>query len=157
MNSKRKPNQQPIMFRTYLIAVLIVVSGVYGAYRLAVKDEAEPAPVDDVAKLADCLTESGAKLYGTFWCPHCNDQKDAFGANIGRVTYIECTVDGQRNVMSEECKEAQIRGFPTWIFGDGTQVSGKQPFRELAARSGCDWKPGETEFKPTVDVVEVDI
>jgi len=22
--------------------------------------------------LAECLTESGAKFYGAYWCPHCN-------------------------------------------------------------------------------------
>ncbi len=145
--SKLKPNRQNIMFRTYVIAMLIVVAGAYGIYRLAVRDGESAVSPEARAALADCLTESGAKLYGTFWCPHCIDQKKAFGSDIGRITYIECTVNGQRDVMSEECKEAGITGFPTWIFGDSSRVSGKQSFLELAVQSGCEWLPGETQLE----------
>jgi glutaredoxin len=135
------------MFRTYLIAILIVLATVYGIYRVAVRGGANSVPEESVAQLADCLTESGAKLYGTFWCPHCTDQKEAFGSSFGRVHYIECTVDGQRNVMSEECKEAGVSGFPTWIFGDGSRLGGKQGFAELASRSGCEWQPANTSIE----------
>lgn len=31
---------------------------------------------DDFAK---CLTEKGAKMYGTSWCGHCKNQKALFG------------------------------------------------------------------------------
>ncbi|MFH1047301.1 MAG: hypothetical protein V1738_03275 [Patescibacteria group bacterium] len=148
-NSKRKPNQG-IMYRTYVIAILIVITAVYGTYRLTAGGESiEKATTNQVDQLADCLTASGAKLYGTFWCPHCTEQKKAFGDSFGRISYIECTVDGQKNVMSQECKDAGVTGFPTWIFGDGTRVSGKQSFADLAAHGSCDWKSDETIIEPS--------
>jgi hypothetical protein len=39
---------------------------------------------------ADCLTESGAKMYGTDWCPHCKNQKKLFGSSFDKVDYINC-------------------------------------------------------------------
>lgn len=138
-NRKRKPNQETLMFRTYIIAILIVIAGAYGIFRLMTRSTEGGMPQQQVDALADCLTENGAKLYGTYWCPHCKEQKEAFGDAKDRITYVECTVDRQRNVMSEECKDAGITSFPTWVFGDGSVLSGQQPLRELAAHSDCSW------------------
>ena len=35
---------------------------------------------DRLAALADHLRESGAVFYGAYWCPHCQAQKQMFGA-----------------------------------------------------------------------------
>jgi len=32
----------------------------------------------DYSEFAKCLTQKGAKMYGTFWCPHCQNQKKEF-------------------------------------------------------------------------------
>jgi hypothetical protein len=86
--------------------------------------------------LADCLTDSGAKMYGAFWCAHCKDQKAAFGSAWSKVNYIECsTADGQG--QTDVCVQAGVKGYPTWEFGDGSRASGKLSFADLAARSGC--------------------
>ena len=41
-----------------------------------------------------------------------------------------------RTVM-KECKDKGIEGFPTWVFPDGTRVSGEQTPEELAEATGC--------------------
>jgi len=40
-------------------------------------------------ELAQCLTSQGVKMYGAYWCPHCQDQKDDFGASFTYIDYIE--------------------------------------------------------------------
>lgn len=86
---------------------------------------------------AKCLTEKGVKMYGTFWCPHCVNQKEAFGSSFQYVDYQECTVDGQRDSFAQVCKDAKIEGYPTWKFPNGTTKAGEVPFDELAQLSGC--------------------
>jgi len=89
---------------------------------------------------AKCLADSGTKMYGAFWCPHCNEQKSEFGdswltfeENNG---FVECsTPDGKS--QTDACKAAGISAYPTWRFPDGTQITGKQSFETLAQRSGC--------------------
>lgn len=85
---------------------------------------------------AQCLTNSGAVFYGAFWCPHCEDQKEAFGSAFEYVEYVECsTVDGQGQLPV--CQEAGIEGYPTWTFTDGSQEYGNLPFEVLAAKTNC--------------------
>ena len=84
--------------------------------------------------LAECLTESGAKLYGAYWCPHCIEQKEIFGASSDSLPYVECTE------QEEECTNAGITGYPTWIFQDGTATTGAQTPQTLANLAGCDYQ-----------------
>lgn len=86
--------------------------------------------------LASCLTDSGAKMYGAFWCSHCKAQKEAFGSAWSKVNYIECsTADGKEQLPV--CQQAGIQGYPTWEFGDVSRASGELSFAELSSRSGC--------------------
>lgn len=89
------------------------------------------------AEFAQCLVDSGATFYGTFWCPHCNSQKALFGEEATAILpYVECsTPDGQG--QTQECKDAQIQGYPTWESADGTRLSGSQSFDQLGALTGC--------------------
>jgi thiol-disulfide isomerase/thioredoxin len=91
---------------------------------------------ESVQKLAACIKASGAKFYGAFWCPHCNDQKDMFGDAKKELPYIECsTPDGRGE--NPVCAAAKITGYPTWVFADGTSQPGALSFEELAQRTGC--------------------
>src|SRR5690242_11019622 len=36
-------------------------------------------PVVDIRAFAQALSASGTKMYGAFWCSHCNNQKALFG------------------------------------------------------------------------------
>ncbi len=87
-------------------------------------------------EFAACLTEKGAKFYGAFWCPHCNDQKALFGSAAKSLPYIECsTPDGSGQLQA--CRDAQIGGYPTWRFDDGSEVMRVLSLEELAGRTGC--------------------
>jgi glutaredoxin len=87
-------------------------------------------------EFATCLTESGAKMYGAYWCPHCSDQKKAFGASWKNVDYIECSLPNGAGQTSE-CSSAGITSYPTWEFSDGNRVSGNLAFEQLASITGC--------------------
>jgi hypothetical protein len=91
---------------------------------------------DQAVKLAEKLTEKGVTMYGAFWCPHCSNQKEMFGQTAwSKVQYIECAGQGY-NGSPALCAEAKIDGFPTWVFADGTQVSGERPLEDLAKQVG---------------------
>lgn len=70
-------------------------------------------------------------MYGTYWCPHCQDQKAAFGSAFQYVKYVECT----ENI--KECTDKQIAGVPTWIGPDGEHHEGFLELAKLAELSGC--------------------
>jgi len=93
-----------------------------------------PSKYDDFAK---CLTEKGAKMYGAFWCPHCQNQKAEFSSSFQYVNYQECTVNGQQNSFAQACQDAGIKGYPTWKFPDGTVKEGEVPLADLAKITGC--------------------
>jgi len=42
-------------------------------------------------ELAKYLRETGARMYGAYWCPHCSRQKELFGREAwSYVDYVEC-------------------------------------------------------------------
>jgi foldase protein PrsA len=85
---------------------------------------------------AKCLTDNGAKMYGAYWCSHCNAQKTMFGESVQYITYIECAVEGKPQVQTSECTTAGITGYPTWII-NGKKYPGQQPLKTLADLTGC--------------------
>lgn len=89
--------------------------------------------LDDFAK---CLTEKEVKMYGAYWCPHCENNKKAFGDSWKYVTYVECAVEGQPQVQTTACTVAGIEGYPTWII-NGEKYPGEQTLENLARLSGC--------------------
>lgn len=92
-----------------------------------------PSVNDDFAK---CLSAKGAKMYGAFWCPHCKDQKASFGNAWQYVNYIECSTPDGKDQLSV-CKDANIQGYPTWEFADGSRLVGQVSMQELSLKTGC--------------------
>ncbi len=89
----------------------------------------------DNIELAKHLTSIGAKMYGAFWCTHCNDQKQMFGREaVEKLTYIECDPQG-KNPQVAVCQAAGITGYPTWEI-NGKMYSGTHSLAELARLSG---------------------
>ena len=85
---------------------------------------------------ATCVKNSGAIFYGTFWCPHCQATKDLFGTSASLLPYVECsTADGKG--QTQICTDKKIQGYPTWIFADGTTLSGEQSLSTLANKTSC--------------------
>lgn len=105
------------------LAVILIVAGIKIASGM-------PGKYDGLAK---CLSENGVKMYGAYWCPHCNNQKEMFGASWKYINYVECaTPEGETT-----CTAAGIKLFPTWVFGDGTRTEGEMSAAQLAAETGC--------------------
>jgi uncharacterized membrane protein len=89
--------------------------------------------------LAKHLKTVGAKEYGSFWCPHCYDQKQLFGQEATELlkkegVYTECDPQGA-HADPKACTDAGIKGFPTWII-KGQEVSGTQTLEKLSVLSG---------------------
>lgn len=85
--------------------------------------------------LAQHLATSGAKMYGAYWCPHCQDQKALFGQEAMAVLpYVECDAKGFQG-DPQACRAAGIDGYPTWII-NGQVLSGTQDLEVLAQASG---------------------
>jgi hypothetical protein len=87
-------------------------------------------------EFAKCVTDSGATMYGAYWCPHCTNQKEMFGKSVGFIDYVECDPRGD-GAEPARCEAAGISGYPTWVFADGTKKAGEVPLPELALRTGC--------------------
>lgn len=93
-------------------------------------------PVSVLDGFAKCVKKSGAKMYGAWWCPHCQDQKELFGYTFQYVNYVECSAPGQR-VENDTCKRAGIKNFPTWQFADGTRAEGILHLQAISDKTGC--------------------
>ena len=89
--------------------------------------------------LARCLKERGAKMYGAYWCPHCIEQKEAFGSSLERLgPYVECGVQGDLHGQAQVCKDEGIKHYPTWQFPPtGERVERVLTLEELSERTGC--------------------
>jgi len=118
-----------ILFVGTLILLAVLFLFLFGAG----KDKTKTSP--EVLALAECLTEKGVKMYGADWCPHCQEQKNLFGAAFKKVDYIECQ---QQLVV---CQQANIKAFPTWVFPDGIRIEGVLSLERLSRLSGCPFNP----------------
>jgi hypothetical protein len=90
---------------------------------------------DDFAK---CLKDRHVVMYGAYWCPHCSEQKEKFGASFEYAPYIECGVQGDTRAEQQVCKDADIKHFPTWQFPPtGERAERVFSLQELSDRTGC--------------------
>ncbi|RJQ26054.1 hypothetical protein C4565_07500 [Candidatus Parcubacteria bacterium] len=121
MNQKKKN-----IFITIGLTVFVV-----GLFVLLWYSAQPEPPTAEVTALSLCLKEKGVVMYGTYWCPHCQNQKKEFGSAFENITYVECTE------REKECIDAGVQGYPTWTFPDGTQLAGQQELYVLAKKAGC--------------------
>jgi uncharacterized membrane protein len=85
--------------------------------------------------LARHLQTIGAKKYGAYWCPHCQEQKQLFGQSaFAMIDYIECDPQG-KNPQPQLCQAAGITGYPTWEI-QGELYPGRLSLEKLADLSG---------------------
>lgn len=90
---------------------------------------------NSIEGFAKCLTEHGVKMYGAYWCGHCQNQKRMFGDAVQYVDYIECDVGGE-NSHADLCSQKEIGGYPTWEI-KGEFYPGEMNLAKLAELSGC--------------------
>jgi hypothetical protein len=87
-------------------------------------------------RFAQCLTAQQAKMYGLYWCPHCIEQKEEFGASFRYVHYVECAIKGSKEI-APECKVAGVTLFPSWQFGMDPPKEGVLSLNALSDKTGC--------------------
>ena len=85
---------------------------------------------------ASCLNEKGVTFYGAFWCPHCQATKALFGRSAKLLPYVECSTPDGKSQLSI-CTEKDIKGYPTWVFGDESRLTGEQTLTALAEKTAC--------------------
>lgn len=110
-----------------VFASSVVLSAIITAYMLYPKQNSN----DELDAFAQCLADKGAVMYGADWCPHCHNEKQAFGDSFRLVPYVECPDNPQK------CLSAGINVYPTWIFPDGKKLVGEQGIKKLSQESGC--------------------
>jgi hypothetical protein len=89
-------------------------------------------------KFAQCLKQRNVLMYGAYWCPHCAEQKEKFGASFKYAPYVECGLPGNTRGEQQACTDAGIKHFPTWQFPPtGERFAGLLSLEDLSDRSGC--------------------
>lgn len=113
----------------WLVIAVLLVAGVVWLAKT-------PGKAGAYDEFAQCVADSGATFYGTFWCPYCDTQKADLGRSARLLPYVECaTPDGRGQLRV--CQEAGIEAYPTWEFGDGERVAGYVPLEQLSEFTGC--------------------
>jgi len=123
--------KESVILGVLMVAVLHMhYSGVFSA---------AAGPEDpQLQALAIHLSDSGAKFYGAYWCPRCQEQKALFQASAKRLPYIECSSGGRGSPLTAPCVVENIRSYPTWIIGE-QRLTGLQTPEELASITGFSW------------------
>ena len=116
-------------FILFIVIVVLLIGGL-GIFM----NRADNAP-SKLDSFAQCLKTSGAEFYGAFWCPHCQAQKALFGSSKQYLPYVECS--NTDNTQTQICIDKKIESYPTWIFKDGSQVTGEQTLQTLADKTQC--------------------
>ncbi|KAF8065431.1 LTO1 [Scenedesmus sp. PABB004] len=91
------------------------------------------ASSEQALRLAARLRAAGAKMYGAFWCSHCYDQKQVFGAAaMADFPYVECFPAGWKKgvAIDAACEAASVKAFPTWVI-NGTSTEGQLELEQL--------------------------
>lgn len=132
------------LFFTGIVVGMLVFVGTLGVYA-NVNNPSATTEVGDYAittssgaaeiALVQHLKQTGAKMYGAFTCPHCQNQKQLFGKEAAsQLNYIECHPEG-KNARPDLCQAANIQGFPTWEI-NGKFYQSEKTLQELADLSG---------------------
>lgn len=114
-----------------IYGLLISVICLTGCDDLAISNPFAAAPASSFEiGLANHLQKTGAKMYGAYWCPHCEDQKAMFGQAVSQIPYVECDPAGV-NPQVQLCRAKRISGYPTWEIR-GRFYTGSRSLGELA-------------------------
>jgi len=118
-------------FVTAGVAVLAVHLVFYSGVTVVASGQEDPW----MKGLTAHMEETGARMYGAFWCPACMTQKELFGASAHRIPYVECSPAGRSGPVASKCLAAGVRSYPTWII-KGQRHTGVLTPASLADRTG---------------------
>ena len=92
------------------------------------------APAPDLVQFAKNLAAAGVKFYGAGWCPHCTAQKQLFEDGQTYLPFIEVTnPNHSQNAIGIQNNIAE---YPTWVFPNGSRLTGEQTLAKLSEQSG---------------------
>ena len=106
------------------------------ALAILISSCSKSAQYSNLDSFSKCLTDSGVKFYGAFWCPHCTNQKNMFGKSFENIDSTECSLP-DKSGQTQVCKDAKILKYPTWEFKDGSRMQGELTLAQLSQKSGC--------------------
>jgi hypothetical protein len=127
---QQEPPDYGKLFRKIGIGVLIAAAFAT-AYYLGTRKR-----ISRLDSFAQCMSTRGAKMYGLYWCPHCEEQKEMFESAFQYVNYVECGMKGEHK-EEPSCIQAGVKQFPTWEFPSGERHEGTLPLTTLAQKTGC--------------------
>jgi Thioredoxin len=129
----KEKSTNPVNWSKRVVYVLLIVAAFGAAYYLGNRQQHK------YDGFAQCLKDRGVKMYGAWWCPHCQDQKSKFGAASFKLApYVECGVQGDTSARTQVCKDEGIQHYPTWQFPPtGERVERVFELEELSDKTGC--------------------
>mmetsp|Transcript_55858 Transcript_55858/g.110992 ORF Transcript_55858/g.110992 Transcript_55858/m.110992 type:complete len:370 (+) Transcript_55858:122-1231(+) len=102
-------------------------------------------------KVGRALAERRAIMFGTFWCPYCDMERQALGREVinGRsssedpsgkrqdplVRYVECDRGGVGQ-EADLCSKLGVRSYPTWALVNESKEQGGLPFKLIPGTKG---------------------
>lgn len=128
MNEDKKSRNKKIVAGVILGVMFI---SVFAVFTVNTFDEVEVDP-EQAMQLATCMRAKGWAMYGTEWCPHCQEQKAYFGEAFEEVLYVDC------DKYAATCKELNVTGYPTWRSIDGNVYPGTRTLESLSALTECE-------------------
>ena len=123
-NKKMKKNTLLLSLGAILFVALVV---------WLVLAPSKPGKLD---AFAQCINDSGTKYYGAFWCPNCKNQEAMFGLSAKLLPRTECSTPNGKGQLPI-CQDADIKGYPTWDFPDGSRETGTLPLERLSEKTTC--------------------
>jgi uncharacterized membrane protein len=120
---------------TVILGAALVQAEKTGAVNSHTYDTLGPADSFQTG-LAMYMADHGAVMYGSYKCPHCNQQKQMFGEAFRYIKYVECNPKGE-NANPSLCFAKGVMNYPTWEI-DGKFYEGAMPLEQLSKITGYD-------------------
>ncbi len=126
--------------KLFMSSGVVIIAVVFGSVLLQSEElsvvDLEPKP-DDSRRvlLAKHLTAQGAKMYGAYWCTHCEMQKNMFGGAFKYINNVDCDPRAPRDSDPALCIQKNIKKYPTWEI-NGNIYLGAKSISELEYLSG---------------------
>lgn len=122
--------------KIFILIIGLLILGTVTSVLLQSSSNSIPPGPGKYDSFATCLKDKGATFYGAFWCPHCQATKKLFGSSQKFLPYVECsTADGTG--QTQACIDKKVSTYPTWVFADGTRLTGELTLQELADKTSC--------------------
>lgn len=137
--SARRPESAPGMpWLQWGLSSAVVALVLLGTLHAYYSDLFTPPEDPRLERLAVHLNETGARYYGAYWCPACQQQHRLFRSASEKLPYVECSPDGRHGRPAAECTRAGVSSFPTWNIR-GRVYEGVIAPEDLARYSGFEW------------------